>query len=548
MPGHTTVAFGSNEGKNVEVTSPTEAKATSPAASAGTVDVEVTTPGGTSAAGAGDKFTYGPPPNVTGIQPNFGPTGGGTKVTITGTHFLGATSVTFGATAASEFKVESETQISTTSPAGSGTVDIVVTAPTGPSATGQADTFAYESLAPTFASSFGEAGSGSGQLGSPTGVTLDSSGNVWVSDSANNRVDEFSSGGAFKLAFGWGVKDGEGKLETCTESCRAGLTGSGNGEFGSGDVYSLRIGAIAVYGNDVWVVDGGNDRIEEFTTSGEFVTAIGTLIGPTGIAVTSSGDVWVVSIGYGALQEFEPSGKEAHGYTSTYDRSAESPSDLSVDAQGNVWVATTNFNRIEEYSPAGAFTQMFGWGVKDGEAKLETCTAECKRGIAGSGNGQLTNPTGIAIDGANTLWVVDSGNNRVERFTLADEYLTQFGSVGSGPGQLSEPWGIAATNGSLYVADQNNNRIERWTHIAPVFTSLEPSTGPEAGGTTVTIHGHGFSGVRAVKFGEKLATGVTVKSETEITAIAPAGSGAVEVSVVTGEGITAPTPADKFTY
>ena len=62
---------------------------------------------------------------------------------------------------------------------------------------------------PTFVSAFGSQGSGSGQLSGPVGDAVDSSGNVWVTDRANNRVDEFSSSGGFKLAFGWGVRDGE---------------------------------------------------------------------------------------------------------------------------------------------------------------------------------------------------------------------------------------------------------------------------------------------------------------------------------------------------
>ena len=139
-----------------------------------------------------------------------GPTAGGTQVTITGTHFTGVTGVSFGQTAAS-FNVESETKITATSPPGAGTVDIIVTAEGGPNATGPADTFAYESIAPTFQASLGEAGSGEGQLSSPQGVAVDPSGNVWVSGCANNRVDEFGPEGKFKLAFGWGVKDGKGE-------------------------------------------------------------------------------------------------------------------------------------------------------------------------------------------------------------------------------------------------------------------------------------------------------------------------------------------------
>ncbi len=129
-----------------------------------------------------------------------------------------------------------------------------------------------------------------------------------------------------------------------------------------------------------------------------------------------------------------------------------------------------------------------GWGVKDGQAKFETCTSECQVGLSGSGNGQFSNPTGIAIDGMNTLWVVDSGNNRVERFNLEGEYLTQFGSAGSGPGRLLGPWGIAATNGSptgsLYVVDYCNNLVERGRSCR-VMSGVETDSGSEAGVATV---------------------------------------------------------------
>jgi sugar lactone lactonase YvrE len=545
VSGATTVAFGEAQANGVEVISSTEVKATSPGGK-GTADITVSSAGGTSAASSADRFTYVPAPTVTGVQPNFGPSAGGTQVTITGTNFVGVTGVSFGQTPAPGFKVESETTITTTSPPGVGTVDVTVTAQGGPSATGPADTFAYESLAPILEGTFGEAGSGAGQLSGPRGVAVDATGNVWVTDRANNRVDEFSPTGEFKLAFGWGVKDGGEKLETCSKNCRAGLTGSGPGEFGGLNLYDEALAGIAIEGADIWIADAGNSRLEEFTTSGEYVEQIVTLLSPDSIAIDSSGNVWVHDYGYGDVQEFSTtSGQQLRTFNTAY----EFPAGMALDSQGNVWLASERGERIEEYSSEGTFKLAFGWGVKDGEAKLETCTTECKSAITGSGNGQFNDPTAITTDGRNGLWVVDAGNNRVQQFTLSGEYLTQFGASGSGPGQLSAPQGIAATaNGSLYVADTGNNRIERWEPLPPVITGLEPSSGSEAGGTTVTIHGYDLSGARAVRFGGKSATGVTVKSETEVTAISPPGSGTVDVTVVTSEGTTATSSADRFTY
>jgi len=85
-----------------------------------------------------------PPPTVTSISPSAGAITGGTAVTITGTNFTGATAVKFGATNAASFTVDSATQITATSPAGSaGAVDVTVVTPGGPSATIGAGQFAY---------------------------------------------------------------------------------------------------------------------------------------------------------------------------------------------------------------------------------------------------------------------------------------------------------------------------------------------------------------------------------------------------------------------
>jgi hypothetical protein len=144
VAGATTVQFGGSAATGVSFASATKLTATSPAGS-GAVDVTVTTPGGTSATGPADHFTYiVPAPTVTAISPSSGPQDGGTTVKITGAHLSGATAVKFGPKPASGFQVNSDTQITATSPAGSGTVDVTVTTPGGASATGPADRFSYQ--------------------------------------------------------------------------------------------------------------------------------------------------------------------------------------------------------------------------------------------------------------------------------------------------------------------------------------------------------------------------------------------------------------------
>lgn len=85
----------------------------------------------------------------------------------------------------------------------------------------------------------------------------------------------------------------------------------------------------------------------------------------------------------------------------------------------------------------------------------------------------------------------------------------------------------------------------------PMVSGLTPSSGPAAGGTSVSIAGSGFSAATtAVKFGSTAATSFTVTSDTSIIAVSPAGTGgtAVDVTVTTAGGTSAASIADRFTY
>ncbi len=140
----TSVKFGANSATNISCTSATSCTATSPAGS-GIVDVVVTVGSKSSAITNADKFTYvAPVPTVTGITPALGPASGGTAVTITGSNFApGATTVKFGANAATNVSCSNSTTCAATSPAGSGIVDVVVTVGGQSSAVNNNDKFTY---------------------------------------------------------------------------------------------------------------------------------------------------------------------------------------------------------------------------------------------------------------------------------------------------------------------------------------------------------------------------------------------------------------------
>ena len=103
----------------------------------------VTSPSGTSPTTPADVFTYVAAPAVTKLSPSFGPAAGGTLVTITGTGFTGVTEVDFGTTPATSLTFLSDTSITAESPAGTGVVDVTVTAAGGTSPISSADQFSY---------------------------------------------------------------------------------------------------------------------------------------------------------------------------------------------------------------------------------------------------------------------------------------------------------------------------------------------------------------------------------------------------------------------
>ena len=104
-------------------------------------------------------------PAVADVTPHSGPPSGGTVVAITGVAFEEVTAVKFGTTAASAYVVNSETSITATAPAGSGTVDVTVTTSEGPSATNSADRFTYVTGPPEYGRC-ANVGTGKGKLSS----------------------------------------------------------------------------------------------------------------------------------------------------------------------------------------------------------------------------------------------------------------------------------------------------------------------------------------------------------------------------------------------
>jgi len=112
---------------------------------------------------------------------------------------------------------------------------------------------------------FGSLGTGEGKFDQPKGVAVDGSGNIYVADTDNHRIQKFDSSFNFLSMWGWDVNGG-GTFETCTNSCKQGIAGSGNGQFNSPE---------GIASGSIYVGDKNNNRVQKFNSTGGFVSKIG---------------------------------------------------------------------------------------------------------------------------------------------------------------------------------------------------------------------------------------------------------------------------------
>jgi sugar lactone lactonase YvrE len=281
----------------------------------------------------------------------------------------------------------------------------------------------------TIAGSAGNAGSsdgtgGNARFGSPAGVAVDSSGNIYVSDTGNNTIRKISPSGAVTTLAGTagegGASDGDGPSARFNAPLGLAVDGAGN----------------------IYVADSENNTVREISPSGTVSTAAGI----AGTAGSADG----AAAGLSATATFN------------------TPSGVSVDGSGNVYVADTGNDTIRILVPStGMVTTLAG-------------TA----GLAGSSNGpgasaSFSSPVGVAVDSSGNVFVGDSGNDTVREIstlgvvsTLAGASIHPGSSDGMGPAaQFNSPLGVAVSPGGVFVADAANNTI-RNVSVSGVATTV----------------------------------------------------------------------------
>jgi DNA-binding beta-propeller fold protein YncE len=276
-------------------------------------------------------------------------------------------------------------------------------------------------------SQWGGQGTGDGQFDFPEGIAVAPSGDVYVADTTNDRIQQFDASGNFIRK--WGT------------------FGNQTGQF------SRPVGVTVDQAGNVYVADSGNNRVQKFGPTGTFMQIFGGDIPipgivrtPSDVAVDGVGNVYIADTGNNRVTKYFPNGNAAQfwGQQGSSDGRFNQPLGITLDLAGTAaYVTDSGNNRVQKFDLNGTF--LGKWGT------------------AGTGNGQFNTPYGIAIDSAGDVYVVDGANGRIQRFSPSGAFIVSSGGFGSGNGQLNFPAGLAVgASDRVYVADMANHRIQRF--------------------------------------------------------------------------------------
>jgi trimeric autotransporter adhesin len=258
-------------------------------------------------------------------------------------------------------------------------------------------------------------------LNGPQGVAVDSAGNIYIADTGDNRVRmvQASTGNILAFAGNWNVPSCTNPTQPC-------------GDGGSSKLANLNgPTALAVdKKNNVYIADSGDNRVRIVVPKGKIISAFagnGTTCAPSNGACGDGGSAVAASMG--------------------------PPRGVAADHLGNIYIADTRDNRIRVVS-SGTISTVAGTGL---------------RGYSGDGGSattaMLAGPVGVWVDASENIYISDTGNQSIRKVS-SGTINTVLGGGSGGDGnaplaaQFANPYSIAlGSGGDYFVADTNNNRI-----------------------------------------------------------------------------------------
>ena len=302
-----------------------------------------------------------------------------------------------------------------------------------------------------YISQFGEYGSieigGSSELGRfnfPTDMAQDSQGNIYVTDTANNRIQKFNSNRVFVEA--WGANGADGSQ------------GTGNGEF------NFPRSIVIDSSDNVYVGDSGNYRVQKLDTDGNSIAKWGANGGDgssgsgngefsdmRGIALAADGNLLVVDEGNYRVQKLNSTTGayiSQFGTNGSGDGQFEGPTGVAADSLGNIYVADMSQSRIQKFTSSGTYIDQ--WGAN------------------GTNDGEFDGITNVEIDSQDVVYVSDYNNHRIQKFDTNGTFLAKWGSEGTGNGEFNQPESVYVSSNAntVFVVDSENYRIQLFKYEA----------------------------------------------------------------------------------
>jgi NHL repeat len=334
----------------------------------------------------------------------------------------------------------------------------------------------------------GLSGPGAGQLNEAQGVALDSSGDIYVVDWFNLRVQKFDSEGNFLLMFGDGVDQGPTHPgDVCTaqfvaegDTCGAGTEGSA----GEGQFLWPTVGSFLAITPADKVYVGDRDRIQRFDTEGVFQDEI-ALAGKTvkALASDSAGNLYYADNGQPGVHKIGPSGTPLAPETfelPQFGFSKPSPSAVAVDAAGDVFaftppvVESKEIDPIVEFEADGTLAVEFGKGEFTGSTGLATNLCA---GSEAPGNLYATNASegGASLRAYGTDPIGCFKARTEEADPVGKTSATLNGTVNPSGLEVSEcffEWGTSTTYGEVAECEPDAGELGEGSTPVPVQAEL----------------------------------------------------------------------------
>jgi len=356
-------------------------------------------------------------------------------------------------------------------------------------------------------SSEGTDGTDASHLWVPNGMTLDAAGNMYIADSANNRIQKWAPNATVGITVAGGnvygdamnqlgnpqgvAVDSDGniyiadmpnnRIQKWAPNATVGITvAGGNGQGGEANQLNHPYSVALDAAGDIYIADTYNNRIQKWAAgcanqcSG--VTVAGGSSGseadqlklPLGVSVEANGDIYIADTDNNRIQKWALGAttgtRVAGGNAGDYATGADQlsfPRAVEVDADGNLYIADFGNNRIQKWAPGATTGETLAGG-----------------GDYGSGADQLAYPSDVAIDANGNIYIVDMNNNRIQEIVLRITTVAGGNGEGGAGNQLAYPQGVAVdTTGNIYIADTVNHRILKWALGATEGTTVAGGNG-----------------------------------------------------------------------